>query len=316
MPTIPPWFSEQLPLTYELALEIGKFRKELAEKVAKDIAAHSPLASLKKGKLAIGANSSALLDAMPIDQKAKKALYTYFVEQILFAKTVPNDKLIVIEITKDVGMKRNYVVFHSLFGRRINDALSRLFAIEFSEYFESEVGIMVNDNGFVIVLDEDIKVSNQHIAEIIEHVVNEDIADVLKRNVRRTEMMKRRFRHCAVRGFMVLRNYKGKKISVRKQQVNSEALLSAAEEISPDFPIIKETYREILEDVMDMPRAKEIIKSLKNGDIKYQIIETPVPSPFSHIMLTFGEADIVMMKDRRKHLRELRKYVLSKIKAK
>jgi len=316
MPTIPPWFSEQLPLTYELALEIGKFRKELAEKVAKDIAAHSPLASLKKDKLAIGANSSALLDAMPIDQKAKKALYTYFVEQILFAKTVPNDKLIVIEITKDVGMKRNYVVFHSLFGRRINDALSRLFAIEFSEYFESEVGIMVNDNGFVIVLDEDIKVSNQHIAEIIEHVVNEDIADVLKRNVRRTEMMKRRFRHCAVRGFMVLRNYKGKKISVRKQQVNSEALLSAAEEISPDFPIIKETYREILEDVMDMPRAKEIIKSLKNGDIKYQIIETPVPSPFSHIMLTFGEADIVMMKDRRKHLRELRKYVLSKIKAK
>jgi len=113
-----------------------------------------------------------------------------------------------------------------------------------------------------------------------------------------------------------LRNYKGKKISVRKQQVNSEALLSAAEEISPDFPIIKETYREILEDVMDMPRAKEIIKSLKNGDIKYQIVETSVPSPFSHIMLTFGEADIVMMKDRRKHLRELRKYVLSKIKAK
>lgn len=137
---------------------------------------------------------------------------------------------------------------------------------------------------------------------------------MLKSNIRRTEMMKRRFRHCAVRGFMVLRNYKGKKISVKKQQVNAEALLSAVEEISPDFPILKETYREILEDVMDLPRTKEVLKGLREREIRYHVIETPVPSPFSHVMITFGEADIVMMKDRRKHLRELRKYVLANIK--
>ena len=29
-PTIPPWYSEQLPLSYELAMEIGEFRARMA----------------------------------------------------------------------------------------------------------------------------------------------------------------------------------------------------------------------------------------------------------------------------------------------
>ncbi|MGC8547917.1 MAG: ATP-dependent helicase [Candidatus Micrarchaeia archaeon] len=316
MPTIPPWFSEQLPLTYELALEIGKFREELASAMEKDLRqqkAGKLVQLLKKGTLKIGPYAKSILDKMPIDENAKNAIGIYFAEQLLFARKVPNDRLMLVELTRDRDTRRNYIVFHSLYGRRTNDALSRLFAIQFSEYFETEVGIMINDNGFVIVLDQSFKVRKQDIDAVFANVLNEDITSVLKSNIRRTEMMKRRFRHCAVRGFMVLRNYKGKKISVRKQQVNSEALLNAVEEISPDFPILKETYREILEDVMDLPRAKELLNMIKSGTVKYEVIETPVPSPFSHIMVTFGEADIVMMKDRRKHLRELRKYVLAHI---
>ena len=112
---------------------------------------------------------------------------------------------------------------------------------------------------------------------------------------------------------MILRNYKGKKISVRRQQVNSQLILKAAEEISRDFPIIKETYREIFEDVMDLPRAERILKDISRGDIAYKIIETAVPSPFSHTMITFGEADVILMKDRRRHIRELHKLVLARI---
>lgn len=314
IPTIPPWYSEQLPLTFELAIAIGKFRHELAEAISKEMRGTKGIAMLlKKNKLPAGKEASAILDAMPIDANTKNSIHSYFAEQLLFAKHVPDDKLILIEKTIDEEKQKNYLIFHSLYGRRVNDALSRLFAIEASDLFETDVGMMINDNGFVIVTDAALKMGKEDISKLVSNVVRSDAAQIIRANVRRTEMMKRRFRHAAVRSFMVLRNYKGKQISVKRQQINSEFLLKAAEEISPDFPIIKETYREIMEDVMDLTRTKEILKKIKDGEIDYEIIETQIPSPFSHVMVTFGEADVVMMKDRRKHLRELHKHVLAQI---
>ena len=314
IPTIPPWFSETLPLTYELALEIGRFRHELADAIAKELRGIKGITKLLKSrKFTGGKDAEAILDAMPMDKNTRSSITSYFTEQLLFAKHVPNDKLVLIEKTSDEKGERNYLVFHSLYGRRVNDALSRLFAIEASDMLETDVGLMINDNGFVIVTDAALKIGKEDISKLVSNVANSDAARIIRANVRRTEMMKRRFRHAAVRSFMVLRNYKGKKISVKKQQINSELVLKAAEEISPDFPVIKETYREIMDDVMDLPRAKEILKKLKDGEIAYEIIETQVPSPFSHVMVTFGEADVVMMKDRRKHLRELHKHVMRQI---
>ncbi len=314
IPTIPPWYSEQLPLTYELAIEIGKFRRNLSEAMGKELKNNKGVvALLKKHKLKSGEEAEKLLDSMPVDANTKSSILSYFAEQLLFAKHVPNDKLILIEKTIDEEKERNYLIFHSLYGRRVNDALSRLFAIEASDMFETDVGMMINDNGFVIVTDSEIKITKDDISKLVSEVVASDAMRIIRSNVRRTEMMKRRFRHAAVRSFMVLRNYKGKKISVRRQQINSELLLKASEEISADFPIVKETYREIMEDVMDLPRAKEVLNKIKEGEIGYEIIETKVPSPFSHVMVTFGEADVIMMKDRRKHLRELHKHVLVKI---
>ncbi len=306
-PTIPPWFSEQLPLSYELAIEIGKFREKFSKAVEKALP--------KKRSLALkGIKSNEvqeILDELPADKNAKSSILQYFVEQILFAKYVPNHKFVLIEITEDKKSDLNYVIFNALYGRRVNDALSRILAIILGEKYDEDIGVMVSDNGFVLF--SEFKMSSRDIEEALETTFKTDITKLLKDNIRRTEMMKRKFRHCAARSFMVLRNYKGQKISVNKQQFNAQSLLTAAEEISPNFPILKETYREILEDVMDLPRAKEILKMIESKEISYKIINTPVPSPFSHLMLTFGEADIVMMKDRRKRIKELHKEVLKLI---
>jgi len=135
----------------------------------------------------------------------------------------------------------------------------------------------------------------------------------LKEHLRYTEIMKRKFRHNSTRSFLVLRNYKGYKISVNKQQLNSQTILEAIEKIDPEFPIIEETLREIMEDIMDVPKAKEILRRIKSKDIEYLVKEFPIPTPFSHVMITFGEADIVLMKDRRKKLKELHEAILKKL---
>jgi len=296
-PTIPPWFSEQLPLNFDLAMRIGEFRRKVYEK-------------LKKNE-----DFSKLINQLPVDEYSKKAMKSYFLEQFLFAKIIPNDKLLLIEKTMDLD-GRHHLIFHALYGRRTNDALARIFAIIIIKKFDVDVGTIVHDNGFSIILPKEVysKINEKIIEEIFQEIYNTNLENLLREYLEYTELMKRKFRHNSTRSFLVLRNYKGYKISVSKQQINSQILLEACKKIDPNFPIIEETIREILEDIMDLPNAKKILDSIKNKEIECKVISTIVPSPFAHSLITFGEADVILMKDRRKKLRELHQAILQKLK--
>ncbi|MEM7826869.1 MAG: ATP-dependent helicase [Candidatus Aenigmatarchaeota archaeon] len=293
-PTIPNWFSELLPLSFDLAIEIQKFREKIKGFLARN----------EKKEHVI----SWLLKNYPIDENSAKTIYHYLLEQWLYCKKIPG-KNILIEKTQDLQGRR-HIVFHALFGRRVNDALSRLLAIIISDMINSNVATIITDNGFSIMIPRD---KNVNIEKAINSLITCEVAEFLKENIRRTELMKRRFRHCASRSFLVLRNYKGYKISVSKQQRNSETLLRVCEKIDKDFPIIKEAYREILNDTADLKRTKEIISLIKNKKIKYEVIETSLASPFAHGLLILGEADIITMKDRKRRLLELYENIMRRI---
>ncbi len=310
-PTIPPWFSEQLPLSYELANEIGEFRANLS-KMLREHVEKKGISRFSKN-LKIPDNIDKYISALPIDENSKRSIFNYFMEQLLFADEIPTNNLLLVEISKEQKDQGNYIIFHSLFGRRINDTLSRAFAIEMAEMFDVDINISINDNGFILSTEDPLPVTARTIKDIIGDIDSTGLLSMLKRNIRRTELMRRKFRHVAARSFMILRNYKGYKIPVGKQQINSQLVFKAAEEIDPNFPVIKETYREILNETMDLPRTNELISRLKSGEVKYRVIKTPIPSPFSHSMLTFGHADAILMKERHKHLQKLHKLVLKRI---
>lgn len=310
-PTIPPWFSEQLPLSWELANEIGEFREKLSTMMRKHISKNG-ISRYSKG-MRIPKEIDEYLSSLPIDENSKKAIYGYFFEQLLYADEVPTNKMILIELTKEFEGDKNCIVFHSLFGRRVNDALSRALALQIAEMFDIDVDIMISDNGFIFRTDEPIKLTSKDMKNIIDDIHTTGVSLLLKRNIRRTELMRRKFRHVAARSFMILRNYKGYKIPVGRQQVNSQLVFKAAEEIDPNFPVIKETYREILNETMDLPRTSELISKMRDGKISYKIIRTAIPSPFSHSIMTFGHADAIMMKERHKYLQRLHKNVMKRI---
>ena len=310
-PTIPPWFSEQLPLSFELANDIGEFRGRLSEMIRKNLV-DKKLEKIGKNTK-IPKDIDEYLSSLPIDENSKEALFGYFIEQILFADEVPNNKFMLIELTKDLEKGESYIVFHSLYGRRVNDALSRAIGVQLAEMLDVDIDIMINDNGFVFRSEEPIKITAKDMKNIIEDISTTGLPTLLRRSIRKTELMKRKFRQVAARSFMILRNYNGYKISVGRQQMNSQLIFKAAEEIDPNFPVIKETYREIFNETMDLPRANEIISRMRDGKISYKVIKTAVPSPFSHSMMTFGHADAIMMKDRHKYLQKLHKHVMKKI---
>ncbi len=309
-PTIPPWFSEQLPLSFELATRIGEFRAEFGKVMN---------SYLGRRKTAYGRTSrmpkeiSDYLGKFPVDENSKTAIFSYFAEQLLYAKALPSIEMLLIESTADPATEKHYLIFHSLFGRRVNDALSRAFAMEIGELLNEDIGIMINDNGFMLVSDESLHIDSKIMQEAINDLSSGNLASDMRKNIRNTELMKRIFRHVAGRSFMILRNYKGWRIGVGRQQTNSQLVFKAAEEMDPNFPLIKEAYREILNEKMDLPRAEQVLAMLKDGKMRWEIIETPLPSPFAHSLITFGRADVVLMKERGRYLQYLHKQVMKKI---
>ncbi len=297
-PTVPSWFSEMLPLSYDLAVEIGKFRRKMFR-------------MLKQGRDRDYIVKYIMRNCRT-DLNAANSIYEYFLEEYLFLKSMgikdyPSDKVLLIENYVD-EYGRHYVVFHSLHGRRTNDALSRAYAYVASRKVGRNVGIAVTDHGFALIFPPNVKPKIN-----LSDVTSDNIDSILREAVKNTELMQRRFRHVAVRSLMILRNYKGHEIKVSKQQLSARTLLQVCLNI-PDFPVVKETFREILEDFMDIRHAKEVLRRIERGDIKVVVLpENDVPSPFSHNIVLLGLSDVVLMEDKRLVLERLHEIIMARI---
>jgi len=139
------------------------------------------------------------------------------------------------------------------------------------------------------------------------------IGGSLRNAVKSTELFKQRFRHCATRSFMVLRRYRGREVSVARQQLRSEKVLNILFSME-NFPIIEETFREIEGIVMDLGNSEKILTSIRDGEIKVASRDyTRYPSPFGFGIISTGITDVVLMEDKSAIIRELQEALLAKM---
>ncbi len=293
-PTVPSWFSEMLPLSYDLANEIGRLRRLLSDYFRYGKKKNEILAFIR--------------EYLYVEDNAALAIYEYFYEQFEFFE-IPTDKSMIIERYDDG--RQTFYLFHSMFGRRVNDCLSRAVAYAISKLDKRDVEIGVNDNGFLITSSKKVQPK-----KAFSYLRSSKLELVLNAAIDKTEVLRRRFRHNAARAFMILRNYKGKAKRVGKQQVSSQILINAVKRISFDFPILKEARREVLEDLMDVRKASEVLEKINNSEIKVTELSTPIPSPFSFNLMMQGFTDILKVEDKIEFLNRMHKSIISRIKLK
>ncbi len=291
-PTVPSWVSEMLPLSFDLANEIGRFRRLMLEKFTS------------------GENRASIIkfinEYLYLDEKAANAIYEYFKEQYDYCKKIPNDKTILVEYYNDERDQK--IVFHSLFGRRVNDCLSRAVAFALSRTEHKDVEIGINDNGFYIG-------GNKKLNPIkaIKLLKADKLNIVMNTAIEKSEVFKRRFRHCATRSLMILRNYMGHQKRVGRQQVSSMILMSALKQLDNNFTILQEARRECLEDLMDIENTKKILQGIENGTIKLVEIETKIPTPFALNLALQGYMDVLRIEDKYEFLRRMHEQIMAKI---
>ncbi len=291
-PTVPSWTGEMLPRSFDLSLAVGAFRREIADAVDRD------------GEEAAIAW---LTDTNHVDQGSARSLVSYIQEQRAMLPDLPTDRRLLLEGYIDPKGNRN-VIFHFPFGRRVNDALSRAYAFAVTDRYKTNVRVSVTDDNFMLTVPKRLPLEG-----LASLVTADTLEDLLRRAVRTTELFKQRFRHCATRAFMVLRNYKGREVSIGRQQLRSQRIIDFLHQIE-DFPVVKEAYNEIMNEVMDVRNARQVLEWIQSGRLEVALSDyAALPSPFAHNAVLAGISDLVLMEDRSALLRELHRQVLKRV---
>ncbi|MEM1994122.1 MAG: ATP-dependent helicase [Nitrososphaerales archaeon] len=302
-PTVPTWFSEMLPLSFDLGEAIGRFRGEMFRKLKERVAKNEII--------------NWVMQDYKCTLNAAKAILGYMKAEYDFLTTLgitemPSNKNLLVEDYLDNEGRQN-IIFNATFGRRVNDALSRAYAHILALNLKANIMLTVSDSGFMLTLPRGKRVDPHW---LVKQVGKEKLRSLLISSIRNTELIRRRFRHCATRSLMVLRNYKGHEITVAKQQTNSQILFKLCDELE-GFPVVEEAYREVLEDVMDVKTAEEVLGEIYLGERRYIIApSSDLPSPFTHDLILLGYSDVVLMEDKKALLEALYDSVLRRIKEK
>ena len=93
-----------------------------------------------------------------------------------------------------------------------------------------------------------------------------------------------RFRENAARALLLPRRRPGQRTPLWMQRQRSADLLAVASQYG-SFPIILETYREVLRDVFDMPALREVLAGIRARHIRVVSVETRSASPFASSLL-------------------------------
>jgi len=294
-PTVPSWFSERLPLSYDLGREILAFQRELLDR----------LASGGRSELRVW------LRQFPLDEHSVHAVARMFDEQVRYAGagSVSIDGRLVIEEEMDHDEYERHYYVHSNYGRRFNDGLSRLLAYRCAQQASANVKVAVADHGFTLSLPLNRKVD---LAGILEDVAPDEVRPDLRASLDGTDLLQRYFRINATRSLMILKRYKGYEKSASEQQVNSEMLLGFAEDLE-EFAVIEETYREILEDKLNIAGIEELVAAIGAGDVEVVSTRVDSPSPKAFGLATLMASDVVLAEDESAVLQEFHQRVLEEI---
>jgi len=293
-PTVPSWFSERLPLSYDLGREILRFKREMVERVRDDDEA-----------------ARSWLSGFPIDSNSVESILRIFDEQLRYAGeiSISTDEQFVVEQVVDVEAERRHYYFHSNYGRKFNDGMSRIVAHEASRRIGTNVKISVADNGFALSVPSNRKMD---VYDIVESVRPENADDILREALRGSELLKRYFRINATRSLMILRNYKGNSKSAARQQVSSDMLINYAEDLDR-FAVLDETYREVMEDKLDIEHVKDVLRGIHDGEVDVYAIEPDSPTPMAFGIASLAASDVVLAEDEDEVLREFHARVMDAI---
>ncbi len=228
---------------------------------------------------AVDQDAATLQADYDLDPLAAKNLLDFLLEQQAATRVLPSDRAIVIERFRDeIGDWRLCVL--SPFGGRVHAAWGLALSRRIRDTYGLESDAIWSDDGIIVHLPD---ADEPPGAELVM-VEPDEVEDAVVAELASSALFGARFRENAGRALLIPRAYPGKRTPLWQQRLKSQSLLEVAKRY-PDFPIILETYRECLRDVLDVPGLTEILRGLHARELSLVEVQTPTASPFASSLL-------------------------------
>ncbi len=216
-----------------------------------------------------------------LDALAAANLLNYLDEQFAAAGAIPDDRTILIERSRDdLGDWRVAVL--TPFGSRIHAPWAMAATARIRDESGIDVEVMWSDDGFVVRYPDGERPPN---TELLLPDPDE-IERLVVRQLGSTAMFSARFREAAGRALLLPRRRPGARAPLWQLRKRASDLLAVAARFG-SFPIILETYREVLRDIFDLPALTDLMRRVRSRSLRVINVESQKPSPFSASLL-FG----------------------------
>jgi ATP-dependent Lhr-like helicase len=214
-----------------------------------------------------------------LDELAARNLLQFLREQQEATRVVPSDRTIVVERFRDeIGDWRLCVL--SPFGGRVHAAWSLALSARIRDELGLESDAIWSDDGIIVHLPD----ADEPPGADLVLLDPDELEDLVVRELSSSALFGARFRENAARALLIPRAYPGKRTPLWQQRLKSQSLLEVAKGFG-EFPIILETYRECLRDVLDLPGLQELLRQLHRREVSLVEVETPTASPFASSLL-------------------------------
>ncbi len=252
---MPFWKGDGIGRPIELGRAIGGFLREL-----------EPMQP--------GAAEARLRDDHALDPMAARNLVAYLAEQRETTGALPTDRQLVVERFRDeLGDWRLCLL--SPFGGRVHAPWAMAVEARMAEEGRPVQAIWTDD-GIALRLPD----ATEPPGEEVFLLPPDDLDDVLMGALGGSALFAAHFRENAARALLLPRRRPDQRTPLWMQRQRSSDLLTVASRYG-SFPIILETYREVLSDVFDVPALKEVLTGVRSRAIRVASVETRSASPFA-----------------------------------
>jgi ATP-dependent Lhr-like helicase len=232
-----------------------------------------------------------------LDARAARNLLAYLREQQAATRVLPSERTIVAERFRDeIGDWRLCIL--SPYGGRVHAAWALALSARIRQRFGLESDVLWTDDGIVLHLP-DLAADELHrsppppaeslvgrlpsVADLVS-LEPDEVEQAVTAELGGSALFGARFRENAGRALLIPRAYPGKRTPLWQQRLKAQNLLEVAKRYA-DFPILLETYRECLRDVLDVPGLEGLLRGLHSREISLVEVETQTASPFASSLL-------------------------------